>query len=78
MGAGGACPVSAGTIVSYDWDFGDGGFSTGRTASHTFNVQQTYTVTLTVTNDRGVRASTPKAVSVGAGVGPKASFVLPD
>lgn len=44
-----------GTIVSYEWDFGDGTSATGRTARHRFNEvetgpeQQSFRVTLTVT-----------------------------
>src|SRR5262249_26852850 len=66
----------SGAIASYRWDFSDGGTASGRLATHTFAVQQTYSVTLTVTNDRGVAASTTKQISVGAGVGPTAVFVF--
>src|SRR5262249_5494459 len=76
LDSSGACPPSAGTITSYSWNFGDGGSASGRTATHTFAIQQTYLVTLTVTNDRGISQSTPKSITVGAGVGPTASFVF--
>jgi PKD repeat protein len=42
-----------GAIVSYEWDFGDGGLANGVTASHTYAAPGTYTVTLTVTDDDG-------------------------
>ena len=42
-----------GTIVSYEWDFGDGTTGTGVTASHSYPVMGEYTVTLTVTDDDG-------------------------
>jgi PKD repeat protein len=43
-----------GMIMSYDWTFGDGGTASGPTASHTYALAGTYTVTLTVTDDKGL------------------------
>jgi PKD repeat protein len=71
----GACPGTRG-IAQYSWNFGDGSSATGRTASHSFASQQTYTVTLTITNDLGNSASAPKAVTIGAGSAPTADFVF--
>ncbi len=42
-----------GTIVAYDWDFGDGTSGTGVNPTHTYTTADTYTVTLTVTDDVG-------------------------
>lgn len=42
-----------GTIVSYAWDFGDGGTGTGVSATHTYASAGTFTVTLTVTDNGG-------------------------
>jgi PKD repeat protein len=42
-----------GEIVSYSWTFGDGGTATGPTANHAYAAAGTYTVTLTVVDDRG-------------------------
>jgi PKD repeat protein len=38
-----------GSVVSYAWDFGDGGTASGASPAHTFAEQGTFTVTLTVT-----------------------------
>jgi PKD repeat protein len=43
-----------GTIVSYDWVFGDTNGDTGATPQHTYAAAGTYTVVLTVTNDDAV------------------------
>ena len=40
-----------GEIVSYEWDFGDSTTGNGVTVQHTYAVDGTYTVTLTVTDD---------------------------
>lgn len=42
-----------GSIVSYQWDFGDGSTGTGENASHTYIADGTYTATLTVTDNDG-------------------------
>jgi PKD repeat protein len=42
-----------GTIASYAWDFGDGRTSTEAKPTWVYDVQATYTVTLTVTDDDG-------------------------
>lgn len=42
-----------GSIASYEWDFDDGDTASGQTASHTFDSQGNYAVTLTVTDDKG-------------------------
>lgn len=39
-----------GTIVAYDWDFGDGNVGTGATPAHTYSVDGIFTVMLTVTD----------------------------
>jgi len=44
---------SDGSIVAYDWTFGDGATGSGQTTSHTYASDGTYTVTLTVTDDDG-------------------------
>ena len=43
-----------GTIVAYDWDFGDTGTGTGASPTHTYLAEGVYIVSLTVTDDLGV------------------------
>ncbi|NNM34693.1 MAG: PKD domain-containing protein, partial [Gemmatimonadetes bacterium] len=50
-GSGSSDP--GGTIVSYDWDFGDGGMGTGVMPTHTYGSIGTYVVTLCVTDNDG-------------------------
>jgi PKD repeat protein len=52
------------TIVSYVWDFGDGGSATGVQASRRYTVARTYNVTLTVTDDLGRISVVTKPVDV--------------
>ncbi len=65
-----------GSIVSYAWTFGDGGTSNaGPNAWHPFGASGTYTVTLTVTDDKGGTNSTSRTVQVGAtNLPPTAAF----
>jgi PKD repeat protein len=72
----GGCPATSSGIVSYAWSFGDGATGVGRTASHVFSRQQTYLITLTVTNDVGVSASSTQSLNVGAGTLPTPAFVF--
>jgi PKD repeat protein len=42
------------SIVSYEWDFGDGNTASGRTATHNYSRLGTYTAKLTVTDSDGL------------------------
>jgi len=53
-----------GTIVSYDWKFGDNTTGTGVTVSHTYAAVDIYNVELTVTDSRGVQDSATTLVVV--------------
>ncbi len=53
-----------GTIVEYSWIFGDGTTGTGMTTSHSYSSEDTFTVTLTVTDNGGLEDSATKDVTV--------------
>ena len=62
-----------GTIVSYDWNFGDGNTGSGVSPSHTYAAAGSYIVNLTVTDDDGASdtATTTAVIDtppVGGGV----------
>lgn len=63
-----------GVVVSYAWNFGDGGSGSGRTVTHRYDRAGTYSVTLTVTDAQGRHSSTTRAVTVSAAAVPTAAF----
>jgi len=54
-----------GSIVSFQWTFGDGTTTTGNVVYHQFAVAGTYSVVLTVTDNGGATNSATQAVVVG-------------
>jgi len=54
-----------GTIVSFDWQFGDGAQAEGSTVTHIYVGAGTYRVTLTATDDLGAKQSITRTVTVG-------------
>jgi PKD repeat protein len=60
--------IDDGSIVSYQWNFGDGTTSmTGPLDSHTYAAPGLYQVTLTVTDDEGLSDTVSKNISVTDG-----------
>lgn len=55
---------SDGSIVSYAWNFGNGTTASGVTASSTYPNGGTYTVTLTVTDDKGATGSDTLTITI--------------
>ena len=56
---------SDGTIISYEWEFGDSGSASGVTASHVYADNGTYTVTLMVTDNNGATDTDTTTVTIG-------------
>jgi PKD repeat protein len=55
-----------GTVASYAWDFGDGKTGEGSTVEHVYPNPGSYSVTLTVTDDRGGKHSVQHSVTTTA------------
>jgi PKD repeat protein len=70
---------SDGSITSYAWSFGDGrtDTSSGPTMRHHYDLAGAYSVTLTVTDDRGQTAtSAPQTVTIASVTSPTAAFTM--
>ncbi|MDQ3281369.1 MAG: PKD domain-containing protein [Acidobacteriota bacterium] len=59
-----------GSIVSYQWNFGNGVTASGVSASTTYNAAGTYTATLTVTDNNGATATASRTITVAAAPAP--------
>ena len=67
--AGSSSDPNPGDTLTYAWDFGDNSTGTGVTASHQYANTGTYTVNLTVTDDRGLSDVQRRQVTVTTGGG---------
>ncbi|MFT4297059.1 MAG: PKD domain-containing protein [Micropruina sp.] len=70
----GASADPDGTIASYAWDFGDDKTGTGKTPTHSYPASGSYTVKLTVTDNRGGEHTVSHTVTVVANAKPTAAF----
>jgi PKD repeat protein len=57
-------PTNGASIVSYEWDFGDGKSANGKIVNNTYLYGGKYTTTLKITDNQGYIASTTKIISV--------------
>lgn len=53
-----------GSIVSYEWDFGDGTMGSGKTVTHTYPEVGTYTAILSITDNSGAKATDTVTIQV--------------
>jgi PKD repeat protein len=64
------------SIVSYSWNWGDGNFGSGVQTSHVFTKAQSYTITLTVTDNAGSTGTSSQTLTFNAGKKPTARFTF--
>lgn len=57
-------PDPDGRVVSYAWEFGDGGEASGRMSTHTYDAPGSYEVTVTVTDNGGRTDTASDTVAV--------------
>jgi len=65
---------NGGTIVKYEWSFGDGEHGVGKIVSHVYTAADTYTVTLNVSDSNGLWNIKQEQILVVQPYGPKAEF----
>jgi PKD repeat protein len=53
-----------GTIALYAWDFGDGGVASGPSPTHSYSVDGSFTVVLTVTDNDGLTSTDSTSASI--------------
>jgi len=74
-----ASTPNGGEIVSYEWNFGDSHYGSGKIVTHTYTSSAIYTVTLNVTDSEGLWDTEQKQIQVVQPHGSKAEFTaVPD
>lgn len=66
--------INSGSIVSWNWDFGDGGTSSQQNPVHVYSTSGSYPVTLTTTSDSGCVNTITINNAVSVYPGPMAEF----
>ncbi|HVF98077.1 MAG TPA: PKD domain-containing protein [Flavisolibacter sp.] len=61
-------------VVSYAWDFGDGGSGTGAEPTYTYTAQGTYNVKLTITTAGGCTETYSQVAAIKVGTKPQIAF----
>ena len=72
--ASGSTSAAGNPIVSYSWNFGDGGRGSGVTAGHSYTTAGSFVATLTISDAFGRSAQKSANIVVTAGVNPTAAF----
>jgi PKD repeat protein len=62
----GTASTNSSTPVSYRWDFGDGHTGSGRVASHTYTISDTYTVSMSAENCAGTLHTSQQVMVTGS------------
>lgn len=63
-----------GSIVNYEWNFGDGGTGSGAMPIHSYTTAGIFQITLTVTDNQGARSSKTQSLLISQNQLPVASF----
>ncbi len=66
---GGYSRAAEGNLIRYEWDFGDGTTTSGIEVTHIYTSAGRYALTLTVTDDSGVKSSASGLIYVGQSCG---------
>jgi len=61
----------SGIIIKHKWSFGDGSYAIGKIVTHSYSASGVYTVTLNVTNSKGLWSIVQKQIEVVELPGPK-------
>ena len=69
---------SSTNAISYLWDFGDGNTSTEESPTHVYDIHNTYTVTLTATNDANISNSLSQTFDIQAPVTAEFTYEVDD